>query len=64
MNNEEHGKNFWLGNAIMALALILLLNMGALWEKFGLGAMIAWVILAGIGTFFLMSGKSKPPSAD
>lgn len=66
MNDGGHGTNFWLGNAILALALVLLLNIGALWEQMGPLAMLIWAGLAGLGAYLLMHGKggNKPNMPD
>jgi len=55
--SSNKGLNFWLGNAILALALLLLLNMGALWEQMGMLAMVLWVITVGIGAYLVLSGQ-------
>lgn len=55
------GLNFWLGNAILALALLILINMGALWEQLGMMAMVLWVVMVGIGAYFVLSGQSDNP---
>lgn len=54
MKNEEFNSNFWLGNAILALALLMLLYMGTLWENLGILALLIWAVLAGIGAYLLM----------
>ncbi len=50
MNNT----NFWLGNGLLALALLMLIFMGTLSEMFGFGAVIAWMGVAAAGTYFIM----------
>lgn len=61
MNDSERTRNFWLGNAFLVAALIVLLKMGLLWERIGVWAMIIWVILAGVGAYFLLIDKKEPP---
>ena len=46
--------NFWIGNGLLALALIILVFMGTLSQMFGIGAVIAWMVLAAAGTYFIM----------
>ncbi len=58
MNDKEFGTNFWLGNAILGLALFMLLFMGSLWETFGPLAMALWAAVAALGVYLVMS---KPP---
>ncbi len=64
MNDEGPSRNFMIGNALMAVALIMLLYIGALWESMGPAAMGLWIAVAGAGTFFLMKDKSTPKSGD
>jgi hypothetical protein len=60
MNEPEHSKNFWLGNGILAVALLVLLFMGRLWEAMGIGAMVLWTALVVVGVFLLMKDKGGP----
>lgn len=53
------GLNFWLGNAILALALLILLNIGALWEQMGMMAMVLWVGVVGVGAYFVLTAQSE-----
>lgn len=57
MNEPEYSKTFWLGNAILAVALLVLLFMGRLWEVMGVGAMVLWTALVVAGVYLLMKGK-------
>lgn len=61
MNDPKHSMNFWLGNGILAVALLLVLFMGSLWEVMGRGAMVLWVILVAVGVYFLMKDKDDSP---
>lgn len=56
---DEKGRKlrFWSGNAILGLALVVLLGMGSLWESFGSYAMGLWIVLAGVGAYLVMTGK-------
>lgn len=60
MNDSKPSAQFWLGNGILALALLLLLFMGQLWELMGIGAMVLWGLLVAAGVYFLMQDNSGP----
>lgn len=60
--NSNRSKNFWAGNAILALALIVLLALDGLSEVLGVWAMVLWIVLVGLGVYLLMRDKSEPPS--
>ncbi len=57
MNNSSHPPSFWIGNALLGLSLVLLIFLGSLWEVLGAGAMVLWMILAGVGMYFVMKDK-------
>ncbi len=57
MNDDKPTTKFWLGNGIMAVAMLLLLFMGRLWEVMGAGAMVLWGVLVAAGVTLLMSDK-------
>jgi uncharacterized membrane protein YraQ (UPF0718 family) len=61
MNDEERGANFWLGNALLGMAMIMLLYMGYLWELLGIMAMGLWIATVAIGAYLLMSAKGNTP---
>ena len=54
---EKHGPEFWIGNALLGLSLIMLIFLGALWEALGVWAMMLWMILAGAGMYFVTRDK-------
>jgi len=60
MNEPEHSNSFWLGNAFLAAAMLILLFMGRLWEVMGIGAMVLWTALVIAGVYFLMKDKGGP----
>ena len=60
--NSNRSKSFWAGNAILALALIVLLALDGLSEVLGVWAMVLWIVLVGLGVYLLMRDKSEPPS--
>lgn len=62
MNKQEKGKKFWLGNAVLALAMVVLLALDPLSELIGIGAMVLWIVLVIAGVYFLMSEKNDTPN--
>lgn len=56
MGGPENNNNFLIGNAILAVALLLLLFMGSAWETLGIGAMVVWIAMVVAGVYFLMKG--------
>jgi hypothetical protein len=62
MHDDKHGPNFWIGNALLALALVSMFFLGALWQALGVWAMGLWMGLAGAGMYFIM--KDKGPSSN
>lgn len=60
MEENKHGPRFWLGNALLGLALLVLFFMGPLADLLGAWAMGVWMVLAGVGMYFIMAdGKGK-----
>ncbi|PKM46686.1 MAG: hypothetical protein CVV05_03145 [Gammaproteobacteria bacterium HGW-Gammaproteobacteria-1] len=57
MNEKEFGPGFWLGNGILALAMIMLLFMGSMWETFGVLAMVLWAAVVGLGVYLILQGQ-------
>lgn len=64
MSNHSRSTRFWIGNGLLALAMLLLFFMGPLSEALGLWAVALWMVLAAVGMGFLMSDKSEPPAPD
>jgi hypothetical protein len=60
MKDDTPTTKFWLGNGILAVALLLLLFMGKLWLLMGVGAMVLWTALVAVGVYLLMSDKGGP----
>ena len=50
MNDSERSRNFWIGNVILAIAMVVLLKIGALWEMMGVC----------VGAYFLLVDKKGP----
>ncbi len=59
MNDKEFGPSFWLGNGILALAMIMLLFMGSMWETFGVLAMVLWAAVVGLGVYLVLQGQGS-----
>lgn len=57
MQEPHHGPRFWIGNGLLAAALLALFFLGTLWEHLGVGAMLLWMGLAGLGMYFVMTDK-------
>jgi len=51
---------FILGNVILALAAVMLLFFGTLWEQFGIWALLVWMVMAVLGVYFI--SRSSDPS--
>ena len=61
MNDNENPGTFWIGNAVLVVALIMLLYMNTLWEVMGPAAMLLWICVVGVGAYLLMNKKNDPP---
>lgn len=59
MQDNPPTLNFWIGNGLLAVAMLLLLFMGAVWEQLGVTAMILWIALVIAGVYFLMKDKGS-----
>ena len=65
MNTGKHKRNFWIGNAVLALAMLMLFFMKPLSDAIGIWAAVAWMALAAVGMGLVMSDKSdEPPAPD
>jgi Na+/melibiose symporter-like transporter len=63
--NTGKRRNFWIGNGILAVAMLTLFFMGPLSDALGIWAAVLWMILAGVGMAFVMSDKTdEPPAPD
>ncbi len=54
MSEQPPSNTFWLGNAILAAAMLMLLFMGSAWESLGIGAMVLWIGLVALGVYLVM----------
>ncbi|MBT9590624.1 MAG: hypothetical protein IV089_06910 [Thiobacillus sp.] len=65
MNTGKRSRNFWLGNAVLALAMSMLFFMGPLSNALGIWAAVLWMVLAAVGMGLIMSDQSdEPPASD
>jgi len=65
LNTGKHSRNFWIGNAVLTLAMLMLLFMGPLSDAMGIWAAALWMALAAGGVGLIMSDKSgEPPAPD
>lgn len=62
MNDSEPTIHFWLGNGILAVALLMVLFLEQVWGILGSATMVVWVLLVGAGIYFLMKDKKEPPT--
>lgn len=61
MNSPDRRPKFWIGNAILAVAMLMLFFMGRLSDVLGLWAVVLWMVVAAVGMGLVMSDKSEPP---
>jgi uncharacterized membrane protein YhaH (DUF805 family) len=65
LNTGKRRGNFWIGNAVLALAMLMLLFMGPLSNALGIWAAVIWMVLAAVGMTLVMSDNTdEPPSPD
>jgi uncharacterized membrane protein len=65
LNHGKHTRNFWLGNGVLALAMLMMFFMGPLSDALGIWAAVLWMVLAAVGVALLMSDKTgDPPEPD
>ncbi|NTV95333.1 MAG: hypothetical protein HGA75_07930 [Thiobacillus sp.] len=59
---KKQRTHFWIGNGLLALSLASLFFMDPLSKALGIGAMVLWMSLAGVGMYFIMLDKG--PKSD
>ncbi|MFN3752121.1 MAG: hypothetical protein ACK4SR_12205 [Thiobacillus sp.] len=65
MTPGKHSRNFWIGNGILAVAMLVLFFMGPLSEALGIWAAVLWMGLAAVGMALVVSDKrDEPPPPD
>jgi hypothetical protein len=52
--DPEQTRNFWIGNSLLAAALLMLFFMDSLSQLLGAGAVALWMACAAAGTYFIM----------
>lgn len=57
MNEPKHGSRFWAGNAVLVVALLVMLFMGTLTQHLGMGAMFLWMALAALGFYLIYTDR-------
>jgi hypothetical protein len=65
LNTGKHSHNYWIGNVVLALAMLMLLFMGPLSNALGIWAAVLWMAMAAAGVALILSDKSdEPPAPD
>jgi len=65
LNTGKHSHNFWVGNGVLAVAMLTLFFMGPLSDALGIWAAVLWMVLAAVGMALVMSDKREdPPEPD
>ncbi|CUB00015.1 hypothetical protein Ga0061069_11121 [Thiomonas bhubaneswarensis] len=55
----KHGRLFWLGNAVLALAAVFLLFIDQVAQWLGTGAMALWMGMAALGVYLIVKDGGK-----
>lgn len=63
MNTGKHSRNFWIGNAVLVVAMLMMFFMGPLSDALGIWAAVLWMVVAAVGMGLIMSDKSEEPPA-
>lgn len=63
MNTGKYTRNFWIGNAVLAVAMLMMFFMGPLSDALGIWAAVLWMVVAAVGMGLIMSDKSEEPPA-
>lgn len=45
---------------MLVVALVVLFNMGALSERYGMGAVVLWMALVAVGFYLILSDREPP----
>ena len=65
LKTGKRSRNFWIGNAVLVLATLMMFFMGPLSNALGIWAAVLWMALAAVGMGLIMSDKSdEPPAPD
>lgn len=52
--DPEQSRHFWIGNVLLAIALLMLFFIDDLWKLLDVGALVLWMLTAAAGTYFIM----------
>jgi Na+/melibiose symporter-like transporter len=63
LSTGKRSRNFWLGNAVLVLAMLMMFFMGPLSDALGIWAAVLWMVMAALGMGLIMSDKSDDPPA-
>lgn len=63
MKTGKHSRNFWIGNAVLVVAMLMMFFMGPLSDALGIWAAVLWMVVAAVGMGLIMSDKSEEPPA-
>ena len=63
LSTGKRSRNFWLGNGVLVLAMLMMLFMGPLSDALGIWAAVLWMVMAALGMWLIMSDKSDDPPA-
>jgi len=65
LSTGKRSRNFWLGNGVLVLAMLMMFFMGPLSDALGIWAAVLWMVMAALGMGLIMSDKSdEPPAPD
>ena len=63
LSTGKRSRNFWLGNGVLVLAMLMMFFMGPLSDALGIWAAVLWMVMAALGMGLIMSDKSDDPPA-
>ncbi len=63
MKTGKQSRNFWIGNAVLVVAMLMMFFMGPLSDALGIWAAVLWMVVAAVGMGLIMSDKSEEPPA-
>ena len=56
----KHGPRFWLGNGLLALAAVFLLQLDQAAQWLGTGAVAIWMGLVALGVYLIVKDGRRP----
>lgn len=57
---NEKGSEFWIGNVLLGLAMVMLLFLQQIWSVMGSWALGLWMVLAAAGMYLVAKDKGPP----